>query len=523
MCPSMFGEAPLGGSSTGDPAGAPSGAVIEGSRRTRRAPKVFVLVALAASALVWFSEDALVNTGDYWRVTPFLHIRVPVGSTPLFGYRFTSTQFAWSHQLPGSLLAVVAWTIYHVVHGVGLTGFVPSALYLAEYLVFFVGVYLASNRLKQRNDIATAACFFALFLVFGFILRSFYEESLILMLCPWLYLGLVQLKQRGRVVVFFAAAMLMILSKEQMAVFAPMFLIVMWLYLPRTRRNLLRTAAVGAVFAGGVVVMAHESSVFQLSTSNSFDRTYNGLGFAMGGVASWPTNSNYPTIEYPLKHPSVIPRTSCSAIPTQAQAYLGTTYYPTGNALYDTAYGPDGTAAERTTYTDLLQDASLKNYATYLVNCPTLLPKLAYNAVAEAVKVGYDVLYIRRIPKHLAPPFSVFNSVHNWVLRYLGWIVAISLLSLLAVARGLWRRALLVLSYMAISLSVVVGDGFLEYEKHLLTTFMLLPFVWFFAREEWGLRRAHRRAGRVEAPSPGLPDDDDGVAAHGVTLEPSST
>jgi hypothetical protein len=498
----MFGEALDLRVSAGEAPGEPAETSSEAPKEQRRTPWVFLLAALASGALVWFSEDALVNTGDYWRVTPFLHIRVPVGSTALFGYRFTATQFAWSHQLPGSLLAVVAWTIYHVVHGVGLTGFVPSALFLTEYVAYFVGVYFASNRVRQRVDIATAACFFALFLVFGFILRSFYEESLILVLCPWLFFGLGQLKQRGRVAVFFAAAMLMILSKEQMAVFAPMFLIVMFLYLPRTRRYFLRTALVGVVFAGGIAVMAHESSVFQLSASNSYDRTYNGLGAAMGNVASWPTNSNYPTIEYPLKHPSVIPRTSCGAIPTQAQAYLGTAYYPTGNSLYATAYGADGTAAERTTYNVLLRDASLKNYATYLVRCPILLPKLAYNAVAEALKVGYDVFYIREIPKHLAFPFSAFNSLHNQVLRNLGWIVAALLLALLALARGVWRRALLVVSYLAVVLSVVVGDGFLEYEKHLLTTFLLLPLVWFFAREEWSQRRQRHRA------------DPDGERAH---------
>jgi hypothetical protein len=511
----MFGEAPPGGTSTD---------TVPADTRGRRrvAPRGFVLAALVSSALVWFSEDALVNTGDYWRVTPFLHIRVPVGSSALFGYRFTATQFAWSHQLPGSLLAVVAWTIYHVVHGVGLTGFVPSALFLTEYLVYFVGVYLASNRLKERKDLATAACFFALFFVLGFMLRSFYEESLILMLSPWLFFGLTQLKERGRIAVFFAAAVLMILSKEQMAVFAPMFLVLMVLYLPKTRRNFLRTAAVGVVFAGGVAVMAHESSVFQLSTSNSYDRTFNGLGFAMGGVASWPTNSNYPTIEYPLEHPSAIPRNSCGAIPSRAQTYLGTTYYPTGVNLYDTAYGPHGTAAERATYTGLLHDSSLKSYATYLVRCPSLVPKLAYNAVAEALKVQYDVFYIRRIPKDLSFPFSAFNWVHNQVLRYLGWIVAVLLLALLALARGLWRRVLLVVSYLAVIISVVVGDGFLEYEKHLLTTLMLLPLVWFFAREEWSQRRQHRQERRASSTTPGSAEQTS-VSAPRPTPEPSLT
>ena len=485
MCPSTDVEAHDPGTST-------DSELADGPSPRRRTPICFVLAALASGALVWFSEDALVNTGDYWRVIPFLHIRVPVGSAALFGYRFTPTQFAWSHQLPGSLLAVVAWTIYHVVHGVGLTGFVPSALYLAEYAVYFAGVYVASNRLKERRDLATAACFFVLFLALGFLVRSFYEESLILMLSPWLFLGLAQLKERGRIAVFFVAATLMIVSKEQIAVFAPMFLVVMYLYLPRTRPNLLRLVGVAAVFLGSIAVMAHESSVFQLSTSNSYDRTFNGLGFAMGGVASWPTNSNYPTIEYPLEHPSVIPRASCGAIPTQARAYLGTTYYPTGIDLYDLAYGPHGTAVERTKYVNLLRDASLKNYVTDLARCPSILPKLAYNALVEAIKVQYDVFYIRMIPKHLAFPFSVFNSLHNLVLRYLGWMVAVLLLGLLALARGVWRRVLLAAGYLMVALSVVVGDGFLEYEKHLLTTFMLLPLVWFFARDEWNHRRQHR-------------------------------
>jgi hypothetical protein len=282
------------------------------------------------------------------------------------------------------------------------------------------------------------------------------------------------------------------LSKDEMAIFAPILVVVMLVYLPRTRGNLVRVGAVAVVLLGSAVIMIHKSSVAGMTLANSYDRVYGGLGCAMGGVASWPTSTNETRNAYALAHQSTIPRQSCGAFPAQVQQYLGSVYWNTGHDLRAIAFGPSGTEAERSAFSRVIQEGSISSYLRDLVQCPALGPKLTYSTVVVAAKGDYRLGYIR--PQLTSSPalFRAFNAVHNFLLDNLGWIVACLLTALLVVVRGLWRRIVVVVGLFAVLLTTVAGDGYYELEKHLLGSVLLLPLAWFVGREEWLCRRAGR-------------------------------
>lgn len=456
----------------------------------RAAPWVFILAAVAICVVVFNSDSALINDGDYLRVTSYLHIDIAKSLPIHANYPFIKSLTTSS--TPGSLLAFIAWLIYEVGSVIGLKTFDPAVLTILEYLVYFVGVYVASEQLRSRRGLVTAAWFFGLFFLLGFFLRSFYEESTILVLSPWLYAGLLAMKERGRFVLFGVAASLVILSKDEMAIFAPILVVVMLVYLPRTRGNLVRVVAVAAVLLGSAVIMIHKSSVAGMTSANSYDRVYGGLGYAMGGVASWPTSTNETRNAYALANQNTIPRQSCSAFPAQVRQYLGSVYWNTGHDLRAIAFGPSGTQVERDAFNRVIQEGSFSSYLKDLVECPELGPKLTYNTVVVAAKGDYRLGYIRSQPTNSPALFRAFNAVHNFVLANLGWIVACLLTALLVVVRGLWRRIVVLVGLFAVLLATVAGDGYFELEKHLLGSVMLLPLAWFVGREEWLCRRAGR-------------------------------
>lgn len=469
--------------------GAPSRtrAPIRRRRRPSSSDGVFLAVALLDALAVFFGEPQVTNNGDYKRTTSFLHVSIPLHQSSGLSLRFVAAPPV-TH-LPISLFPIVAWLLYEVLHGIGMRTFEMGVLVVVEYAVYWLGAYLASERLVTRRGRWTCACFAALFLVAGFYFRSFYEETMVLVLSPWLFYGLLRMARDARIATFAVVAGLVMLAKPEMVAFAPLLVVLACLYLPRSRAKVLKVAlaALAMLAASGYVTI--EASAAGLGDVNAYDRVELGLAYAAGGVGTWPATTSQGRASLVADHHVALPRGACTAIPSLATSLFGT---PVEDALGVLDLAPhriptetSGAVALQSVYAD----GSWTHYAGYLASCPSLTARLVAGTFLVAIRSNYSLGYVRPHAFGGIAPVRSLAQAANWVLTWAGYLLAVALGSAIVAVRSWRRRVVLLAAALVVPLGVVAGDGFWEFERHLFPAIMLLPLAWFVASQEVANRR----------------------------------
>lgn len=456
----------------------------------RRRQAIFVAGALFSTFLVFHGDGAMINNGDYWRAAVYFRIRIPDWQPTLAVAPLRSGLWKPSGP-PSSLLGDAGWL---VAKGMDLVGartlhLVVIALVLAT--LYYVGVALAAQGLRSRQGVVTAVVFTVLFALLGFYLRSFYAEALVLVLSPWLFWALIQLRTKQRWWPVAAVMVLLLLTTDEVAVTVPGLLLVLLVMARPEPRKAVLIGLCGLSMVLTLSFMAWESNHLNLYQANSYDRLYNGVGLSLGGVATWPSANLENPSAFLTAHPGRVPRNGCGHISPIAWRYLGTSFSPTGAALAARAAVAGRRSSVGRLESTLVTSSNWSALAADTLACPRIAMDVAANANVLALRLNYDVHYIRPWSTHVDWPTRLFLALQGAVLRHLGLVLAACGAGVL-VALKTWRRRLVTAAVLAwLPIGIVLGDGYYEFAKHLSAIVMLAPVLWLVVRRDcYGAARA---------------------------------
>jgi hypothetical protein len=407
---------------------------------------------------VW--ELGRIDNGDGWRVLR----RATVFGSDKWTMQVLRTQYdmaplemgAIVQSLPTSTPGLVVFMLAIVQRGLGFAQFhvwPMTACYLALYL-FGAGCWVrAAGTMGSRTAMA---------LLFGVLLlnpftssyfNSFYEEVAVLALMPWWTFEThraLQARHRQGLRGFYLSTAAMVLTKPQML---PVLIVVLALYLKRPRP---------ALWASGLIVMlaalTTAKGTLQHAPYNAFNRIQNGLAYAMSDVSHWQARHHEARMTEAGQH---VRWDSAQALglPDSIKPAWGHSFWPDGDHL-----APPARQAA-------IDAGKAHAFVATLARHPQALWQVVTQSYVTAAKADYTQAYLYMQGGRCDP--TPAPTLWQRVMAHLGWFFW---LAPPAFALACWLRNRAAAALMAIVLVspcfVVLGDGYYEFEKH------LMPYLW---------------------------------------------
>jgi hypothetical protein len=434
---------------------------------------------LLAIAFTATSTSPPLNNGDYGRTTRSFDLDFPIGGDPGACPVFRP-DLSYPPASPLSLAGIVT---AGAVKLAGQSCF-PTGLWFALFsAIFWAGVLADAILLKGRRIIALTVVGITSYLLFAEMLASFYEEAFFAALIPWT--ALIRFGNRRAMALALAIALLALVSKTQAVFFVP--ILVLLFAASASRVNRWSWLLVAAVLLGGIAIDAAKTRYH--SHINAYNRIYAGLGWAALGVADWPANEfiGRRVFFYANLSDDGFGRSTKCAI--AGRPLLGTTYFPTAADVIDGKVA--GSAVLKTAVHEL-------GFGDFVHCARDIGSPLATVGQVYAVflQSDYNLAYLRTAPPSGAS--QTVMSLRNALLRWAGPLFVVIAIG----AAALFRRRLFALAAIYLVLGapafVFLGDGFYEFEKHMLLNFMMLAGCIFAA-----LRQADECASAARADDAG--------------------
>ncbi|WP_099558156.1 hypothetical protein [Hartmannibacter diazotrophicus] len=420
-----------------------------------------LVLAVVASFIFVFALNAIyapmLNNGDYWRVVGAFNVDA-VTWRPLPACIAVNDSVGWSELLPASTMRTILAAIFIGFRFAGEPCLTPNGIFIGLSAIYFLGVVLIAAvgtiGLGARIGTILGLCFAYSFV--GFYMKSGYEAASVLAFLPlFTFAAMV----RSRIVYLLASAAILY-SKAQMIFLVPfmIYAYVRCVRLPLPRKWM--DAAVILVFlVAPSAVQLYKASQYGLTEPNAYNRVYNGFGWTLQGVADWPVHEFRSRKGYFDEHKAELQaRTEFKSLFPDSKL-AGTSYWPTGAAIRDDAGEEDVPALDKSRLRE--------SFIALATNGPSHL-----HWVRTALELAYTSDYSLDYTRSLSPlaksgPLS-YESVSAAILANLGFVfLAFAVLTVLIARRF---DLLLLAGYIAAGapMFTVTGDGFFEYEKHLL-------------------------------------------------------
>lgn len=419
-----------------------------------------MLIALFATGLAWMTshmwELGRIDNGDGWRV---LRRATVFGSE-----RWLRQPVQWHYEMaPFSVNAIVQSLpkatsgllvfVLAILHRcLGFTQFhvwTMVACYLAIYL-FGAGCWVRAARtwpLRGAN-----ALLFSLLLLNPFTLsyfNSFYEEAAVFALMPWWTYQTQRSFQNpsaANLRWFYVSTAAMLLSKTQMT---PVLLVAGALHLWRLKAITWQMGLIALLAAMSAAKGVHQHEQF-----NAFNRVQNGLAYSVSGVSHWASR------DHEARQLEAKQRVSWQSgrelgLPDDLRASWGGGFWP------------DGVAASDAARAEASHTGKVGTYLSILWMHPSALGMLIKESYLTAAQADFTMAYIYMRHGQLEP--APASSGWQALMAHLGWLYW---LAAGTCALAFWQRNLCVGALTAVilisPLFVVLGDGYYEFEKHLL-------------------------------------------------------
>jgi hypothetical protein len=208
---------------------------------------------------------------------------------------------------------------------------------------------------------------------------------------------------------------------------------------------------------------------------NQNNRYFNRVGGTLFNSYGWPTDSFVERHEYLYQNQGTL-QSSLPNLPYRN--FLGTPFWPIGADLRKKSKSltEEDRAYLREEYSKMIGLGSYTSYLHLFLKNPSIVLKLIKDTYLITVKSDYSILYLRLPISINNRAIKVIQSVQSLVCRYLGFVFVGTIL-LLYIIRPSWPSFVAV-SWMALTpLVTVAGDGFYEFEKHMVSYMMLIPFL----------------------------------------------
>jgi hypothetical protein len=208
---------------------------------------------------------------------------------------------------------------------------------------------------------------------------------------------------------------------------------------------------------------------------NQNNRYFNRVGGTLFNSYGWPTDSFVERHEYLYQNQGTL-QSSLPNLPYRN--FLGTPFWPIGADLRKKSKSltEEDRAYLREEYSKMIGLGSYTSYLHLFLKNPSIVLKLIKNTYLITVKSNYSILYLRLPIPINSRVIRIIQSVQPLVCRYLGFVFVGTILLLYIIGPS-WPSFVAV-SWMALTpLVTVAGDGFYEFEKHMVSYMMLIPFL----------------------------------------------
>lgn len=449
---------------------------------------VAVSLILVVFLVLVASVDVPINNGDWGRVTRSGGFFPAIWKPGEWSYLLVNEPIL-GHS---SSMSVLIFMLAMVHKAMGLQEFVAASSYLALTLIFGTGLMrVVTNReIKYRYGLSVALL--VVFWGYGFHLGSYFEEATVLALVPWFCQGCHDLASKKKFGIFTFSAIFIIYSKSQMLFVAPWFVFLLVVFARSGWRTwYFRLTLLVLVCATLMMANAVQKGS---SLQNQYNRVFNGIGWSWLGSSAWPAKNfnERHAYYYANKHQFQEKMEN-----DHLHWLMGTSYWPTAAQIASRAGREASNNSDSTQYRDLLayvlEQGRPLTYLKNFVDRPELIVKYVLNIYATAVPSDYSLAYLRAGDSGAegVDRKTTNDSLQGLVFQNLGIVCLAFMLLSWSLSPG-WPMAIS-LGWLALSpVFVVVGDGFYEFEKHMIPYMMLIPALLAMqcARRGLGEKRA---------------------------------
>jgi hypothetical protein len=444
---------------------------------------ILLFIAIACGS----SFGSMINNGDYVRVFRNMSIIIedwqplkqcyPMGKLAIYGWLPLSTMSAF-----GLILSFIQKTL-------GSNCFHIQTIFYTLSFIFFSGLFRLSKIFIGKVRIIVFTLFVFTYLSMSFYFNSLYEEAIILALSPWLLWALYLSFFKNKNFPFLLLGAFLLFSKAQAIFFLPLLLLP---FLPRLlspQRNIkivaFRVCVILILSSAVTIIMV--SVIGQLALANSYNRFFNGIGWSLQDVASWPAKT------FGDRHPYYYSNNESLLISTN---YLESIQ---GLRLYGTSWEPDGKRIlnkVNATDQDKIILANIRNRISYygffhfFVEHPETISAYLQSVYRVTLSSDYSLNYLRVTDEDGEILSKIVVNTSRLIMKNFGFIFATTGFIILIFAPNLIGRICVLYYFLGSPLFVVIGDGYYEFEKHAIPYFMLMPsFVFailYFSRWSQG-------------------------------------
>ena len=459
-------------------------------------PLAYALAVLLVAAASIIVSDHIynipANNGDYARavsyILPNMRKFEPPEACKLIA------DFSPETFLPRSSMTVFVALLASAAKLFGARYFCISYLFVTLSVIYWIGVGLAaltSDGGHARRALIIVSCAVN-YLVFSFYFKSFYEETVVLLAIPWLLAAPGMNRPYIFDVLFALVCGGVLFAKPQMIFMAPPLL---YVWFRRSQNRLaggVLALSVGLFFvlpSGLQVLKTHlhwsqkpSPAAHQHPPSgsiNAYDRVFNGVGWSIQNVGNWPASTFQERLAYFAANKDRLQESARTVLSTDAHSAMqaggldlvGTSYWDEG---FNVIWGSDDNAKK------IKEETSLSSYFRLLSN-PKILGLYLYNIYLVAKNSNYDVIhYVKYYNYNNGNPMLEFGQRFISMFNSSLWLKFSIACVLAAIACARWD-VLIVSLYICLGAPVfsVLGDGYCDFEKHLLPYVMFFPFIFF--------------------------------------------
>ncbi len=344
-------------------------------------------------------------------------------------------------------------------------------------LIYFAGLFGVINKEKIFiRRLIIGVLYSIIYIVYGFYFKSLYEEAVVLALSPWIFMGLQDMRDRGRYRVFLISAILVLMSKVQMIFLVPLLVAAIF-YIGDKSAGYRKKSVISAfILLTAIASYANEIDPnAALRVANYYNRFYNGIGWSLQQVSSWPVNSYQGRQQYFEENRQFLQQaTNTYEYYNPDQNILGTAYWPTGKYLMDHY------AAEHPNYLKTIFDrGNFSNFLVFMARRPGLIPAYLKNIYLVSLNSDYNIRYVRTDGQYKSGSLHFARQIVQLFLQWAGYIWFIACLTILFIRPQSIKTIVTLYFFLGAPLFIVLGDGFYEFEKHMMAYLVLAPLPAF--------------------------------------------
>jgi hypothetical protein len=419
----------------------------------------FVIAGLVLTyfTLIFAFQAPLFNNGDYHRITHDL-VSIPA-YTSLTNACFPIDSKAFYLPLSTTSLFFEISLIINIALGKDCWTLNDFFLILSTIYLLGFCIYAKQNKrdIKVVLALIITPCFFSPFL------KSLYEESVLLTLLPWIAISVHLAITQRRIIPLTIMSALLILTKIQLLILLPTLFLATHCFYKENNKKVLKITIYGSVMAIAIGLTIHGK---QDSAPNSYNRLFNGIGWSMQEVSLWPAKNFIDRLEYFSKHQSELQQLTQSTELVEDLKLWGTSYWPTGLELF--------TSGNDSRWEKIQATLNLKKFLIFFYRHPKVIWSYFRNTFGVFMQSDYSIDYLQEAKSNTIS-FGL-SDINQFCMQNLSWLYCFLLLAFLFSKRnfGLMTGAL---TLLLAPFFVVIGDGFFEYEKHMMPFFIALPIL----------------------------------------------